>query len=394
MALLRSACVLLVLFHNACTFSLVEAAFLSSAGRLSLKSVSVSKPSSCAHRLVGAKDNFAQSSLVSLRASSIAPSSEPPKPMDKYKVEPVGTNLPKRDSPKVAFPSLSAESIRHPYDKRATRALQRIFPFEFIIRQGVGAVVEQAMLLDNLSTAVRVGPNQLPKIYASLQEALKILNLDIPVDIYVKQNPVPNAYTMAMQGKKPFIVIHSSLIELMAEEELQAVIAHELGHLKCEHGVYLTAANLLTGIASQLPVFGGVVSASLEASVLRWLRAAELSCDRASLLVAQDVRVVVSVMMKLTGGAASYARELNPDAFLQQARDYETTMEGSMVGRMLRGSLEGRSHPVPVTRAAQLDEFARSASYRALLRSATPLAPPAPPAPSPSPASSSSSPGV
>lgn len=103
--------------------------------------------------------------LSNLRASSASPSSEPPKPLDKYKIEPVGTNLPTLDSPKVAFPALTAERFRHPLDTRATRVLQRLFPFEFLLRQGLGTVVEQAMFLDNLSTAVRVGPNQLPKIY-------------------------------------------------------------------------------------------------------------------------------------------------------------------------------------------------------------------------------------
>jgi Zn-dependent protease with chaperone function len=33
----------------------------------------------------------------------------------------------------------------------------------------------------------------------------------------------------------------------------------------------------------------------------RWLRAAELTCDRAALLVAQDSRVMVSALMKLAG---------------------------------------------------------------------------------------------
>eukprot|EP00960_Hanusia_phi_P052199 761313-Hanusia_phi.AAC.1 len=37
----------------------------------------------------------------------------------------------------------------------------------------------------------------------------------------------------------------------------------------------------------------------------------------------QDPRVVVSVIMKLTGGSASFASELNPDAFLNQAREFE-----------------------------------------------------------------------
>ena len=35
-----------------------------------------------------------------------------------------------------------------------------------------------------------------------------------------------------------------------------------------------------------------------------WMQAAELTCDRAALLVSQDPKVVVSVIMKLTGGSA------------------------------------------------------------------------------------------
>ncbi len=51
------------------------------------------------------------------------------------------------------------------------------------------------------------------------------------------QNPSPNAYTLAIAGRKPFIVVHSALLELMEPAEVQAVLAHELGHLKCDHGV-------------------------------------------------------------------------------------------------------------------------------------------------------------
>lgn len=59
------------------------------------------------------------------------------------------------------------------------------------------------------------------------------------------QNPSPNAYTLAIAGRKPFIVVHSALLDLLAPAEVQAVLAHELGHLKCDHGVWLTAANVL-----------------------------------------------------------------------------------------------------------------------------------------------------
>lgn len=54
-------------------------------------------------------------------------------------------------------------------------------------------------------------------------EAAEILNVDAP-DLYVRQSPVPNAYTLAISGKRPFIVVHTSLVELLTREELQVLI--------------------------------------------------------------------------------------------------------------------------------------------------------------------------
>lgn len=47
-----------------------------------------------------------------------------------------------------------------------------------------------------------------------------------PPELYVRQNPTPNAYTLAISGRKPFIVVHTSLLELLTPPELQAVLAH------------------------------------------------------------------------------------------------------------------------------------------------------------------------
>lgn len=58
-------------------------------------------------------------------------------------------------------------------------------------------------------------------------EAADILNIDAP-DLYVRQSPVPNAYTLAISGKKPFVVIHTSLVELLTREELQVVNLSDL----------------------------------------------------------------------------------------------------------------------------------------------------------------------
>ncbi|PWZ56103.1 Pentatricopeptide repeat-containing protein [Zea mays] len=70
----------------------------------------------------------------------------------------------------------------------------------------------------------------------------------------------------------------------------KAVSAHELGHLKCDHGVWLTFANILTMGAYTVPGFD-MVAGFLEEQLYRWLRAAELTCDRAALLVVQDPKI-------------------------------------------------------------------------------------------------------
>lgn len=53
----------------------------------------------------------------------------------------------------------------------------------------------------------------------------EILQME-PPELYVRQNPTPNAYTLAISGRKPFIVVHTSLLELLTPRELQAVLAH------------------------------------------------------------------------------------------------------------------------------------------------------------------------
>lgn len=98
--------------------------------------------------------------------------------------------------------------------------------------------------------------------------------------------------------------------------------------------MWLTLANIVAmGAASVLPL----VSSAIEESLLRWLRAAELSCDRAALLVAQDSRVVISALMKLAGGTPKLAAELNVDEFLKQARSYDEATN-SPIGWYLRNA--------------------------------------------------------
>lgn len=270
-------------------------------------------------------------------------------------------------SSKISLLGLKAQHFRHPLDLQATQALQQLPGMDVLIRTLVGSIAEQFFQLENLASGILVSEQQLPDLHKLLLEACQVLDLE-PPQLYVRQNPVPNAYTFAMRGKQPFVVLHTSLIDLLTPDEIQAVIAHELGHLKCEHSVYLTLANVVVAATGQLGIPGGIVAQSLQERMLEWVRCAEFTCDRAALLVAQNPRVVASVLMKLTGGSPLLASQLNLDAFLAQARSYDD-LSLSELGQLLRQAQTAqRTHPVPVLRAREIDRWASTQDYQALLQ--------------------------
>lgn len=272
----------------------------------------------------------------------------------------------------VVFPNLDADDFRHPLDKQNTLLLRAIPGLNEIGKAILGTIAEQVMVLENIGTSVLVSEDQLSELHQLMVEAAEALKTEAP-DLYVRQSPVPNAYTLAVSGKKPFVVVHTSLVELLTRKELQAVLAHELGHLKCDHGVWLTVANILTLGAYSIPGLGGLIAQRLEEQLFRWLRAAELTCDRAALLVVQDPKVVISVLMKLAGGCPSLADQLNVDAFLEQARSYDKASSNPVGWYIRNAQTRQLSHPLPVLRAREIDEWSRSQDYKSLLNRAAPI---------------------
>jgi Zn-dependent protease with chaperone function len=267
---------------------------------------------------------------------------------------------------KKALIGLKADLFRHPLDLQATNTLKQLPGLDIAIRSVLGSVAEQFFYLNNIASSVLVSEKQLPDLHKLLIEACEILDLE-PPQLYIQQNPTPNAYTFAMRGKQPFVVLHTSLIEMLTPEEIQAVIAHELGHLKCEHGVYLTMANLVVLAANMLPPWGTVLAQSLQDQMLQWVRCAEFSCDRAALLAIQDPKVVMSVLMKLAGGSPTLAPQLNLDAFIEQAKAYDSVGTDSL-GEVLQAAQTAQlTHPVPVIRAREIERWASSVEYQSIL---------------------------
>jgi Zn-dependent protease with chaperone function len=174
--------------------------------------------------------------------------------------------------------------------------------------------------------------------------------------------------------EKHVIVLHSSLIERLTDEEILAVIAHEVGHIHAEHVLYLTAARLFEVImnigVSAIP--GGelakfILNATVSSALMAWARRAELSCDRAALLVVQDPHVIGRVMMKLAGG--SFASKLDYDQFLEQGKEFKKHCDDNYLDNFWANIINaGQTHPFPVWRVSEIFKWVDSGEYDNLMK--------------------------
>lgn len=280
--------------------------------------------------------------------------------------------LPLSNEPHKKFADLSKHEYVHPLDSKALAALRAIPGIDTALRKLLAVTGESAIRVMFTASAIKVTPKQCPDLHAKLQIACTTLGVDMP-DLFIQQNPIVNAFTGGVE--KPIIVLHSSLIERLNDEETLAVIAHEVGHIHAEHVLYLTAARLLEALANvslARLIPGGeiikfIVSAGISSALLAWARRAELSCDRAALLVTQDPHVIGRTMMKLCGG--TFASKVDYDLFLEQAREFEKNYDEKWLDKFWADIINaGLSHPFPVWRVSEILKWTEEGEYDALMK--------------------------
>ncbi len=269
------------------------------------------------------------------------------------------------------FPGLSPAAFQHPLDAQAVENLKKIPLLPALIKIISGSVFEKQMRLMHISSTVRLGPNQGRTVYQKFNKAAAILDLPELPDIYVSNQYVLNAYAFGVE--KYQITLFAGLIDALTEEELLAIIGHELGHVKCQHMLYKTMVYFLRVfgfefLKSLLPAGTGLLAAlSLQLAILQWERMAELSCDRAAMLVVQDREIVASALSKLAGGSRKILPEINLEGILKQAEEYHDSGEGPVEMLFKVNAMLSQTHPFPIVRAKEIMDWGASEQYRNII---------------------------
>lgn len=190
--------------------------------------------------------------------------------------------------------------------------------------------------LQYLGSAIKVHSMQFQEIYEVFKRYATKLRIQ-NASLYIKQDPSLNAYTLGYSTCT--VVLTSSLVEQLSDQELNFVIGHELGHYCAGHTLITT---LFTPLGS-----GNWISSLLFGI---WNRKTEYSADRCGLILTKNIDSAITSLIKLSLGAKLFER-FNLTGYLPQLKRSDSSS--------VKLSESLLDHPLATSRIKNLSEFWR-----------------------------------
>lgn len=265
---------------------------------------------------------------------------------------------------------LRPQAYEHPSDTATLNALTRTAGLDTLVRKLNSWGFERLLRVQLTGSYLRATPDSMSDLYEWLVTARERLDVPMLPDLYVAGSGELNAITAGVDH--PLILLYSGAVEQLTPDELQFVIAHELGHIKSGHVLYYQIAEFLPVIAGVIGTItlglGDLLSTGLQVALLHWKRMSEFTADRAGLLACQDADVAMRTLMKLAGLPPRYYKSINTEDFLRQAREFEA-MDTETLNKIAKWfSTMGATHPWTVMRAQQLLLWVDRGGYEEVLK--------------------------
>ncbi len=260
---------------------------------------------------------------------------------------------------------IKASDFIHPEDAAALRQLEGIPGFPALVKKILSLGFEELQYGLNMATAIRLSPTQLPNLYNHLPPICRKLGIQEP-EFYLQMDPKPNAFTFG--DTRIFITITSGLVEMMDDDELDAVIAHECGHIVCHHVLYHSIAQIIFSGAASLGILGPL-ALPIQLALLYWSRKSELSCDRCGCVITSP-EIITRVMARLSGGPRSITQEINFEEWARQADRYDEIKNENLWNKSLQlYAIAKQDHPFAAVRVREILKWGQSPQYQNLMES-------------------------
>ena len=262
----------------------------------------------------------------------------------------------------------------HPEDAATLRDLQSIPALPQIMKKVYEYGLEDIMWSNNVATNIRLSESQFPNVYKLLPPICEQLGIPVP-ELYMNVTPHPNAWTSG--NKRVYIVVTMGLVRRLTEEELIAVLAHECGHIACEHVIYSTLAEWIFSLGENLSdgsdleqMVGRIINVvglkALRQKLFAWERASELTADRVGCYFTSAL-TMTKVLAKLERIPPVILKDMDYYAWAKQGEDYERLKQGNTWNKIVRWLANSdMDHPYGPVRAHEVFAWEQSKQYNRL----------------------------
>jgi heat shock protein HtpX len=255
-----------------------------------------------------------------------------------------------------------------------------------IIALGIAAVLNFGMYFfsDKLalkaSRARPIEEGELPQVTSIVSKLAQMENMPMPKLFYI-DSPQPNAFATGRSPKHAAVAVTGGILQLMTNEELEGVLAHELAHVRNRD---ILIGTIAATMAAALSIFarmamwgalggrrdsnnplGGIIAlvsvilAPLAAMVIKLAitRAREYQADRTGADITGQPLALASALRKLEAGTTRIPMDVNPAVAPLYIADPLKAFGGRRDGGGTLRKLFA-THPPIADRVARLEEMA------------------------------------
>jgi heat shock protein HtpX len=114
-------------------------------------------------------------------------------------------------------------------------------------------------ILLSMSRAIKIGPDDNPRLYNVVEEMKIASGLPKMPDVYIIDDPALNAFATGRDPNKASVAITSGLLQKLNRDELEGVIGHEVSHIRNRDVLLMSLCSVLLGTIVILAWYGSRV---------------------------------------------------------------------------------------------------------------------------------------
>jgi heat shock protein HtpX len=121
----------------------------------------------------------------------------------------------------------------------------------FALIMNVGSYWFSDTIVLKMHNAQEIGPADSPEIYRMVQRLVQKANIPMP-KVYIIPDDSPNAFATGRSPAKGAVAMTEGILRILSPDELEGVIAHELGHIAHRDTLIMTVSATIAGALSSL----------------------------------------------------------------------------------------------------------------------------------------------